>query len=116
MRVRTWWSSGAARSTRSFGRRTYGNYNDISDEERQAAVRIAERELATHLQLPEERLKICVDNVIRTLWRYRVKGTICSPGAQGWLSVDNSPVFSLILNADGGLPGDYEVSGLSINR
>ena len=91
-------------------------YNDISYEEREAAIRIAERELAAHLGVQEENLKVCVDNVIRTLWRYKVKGTICSPGEKGWLSVDNSPIFSVVLNADGGLPGDYEVAALSINR
>lgn len=92
------------------------NYNDISADERDAAIRIAERELAAHLALPEEDLKVSVDNVIRTLWRYKVKGTICSPGANGWLSVDNSPIFCVIFNADSGLPGDYEVTSLSINR
>lgn len=92
------------------------SYSDISDEERAAAIRIVERELAVHLQIPEEQLKVVVDNVIRTLWRYKVKGTICSPGEKGWLSPDNSPIFSVILSADAGLPGDYELASLSINR
>lgn len=91
-------------------------YNDISREEREAAIRIAGRELAAHLGISEEKMKISVDSVIRTLWRYKIKGTVCSPGEKGWLSADNSPIFSVVLNADDGLPGDYQVTALSINR
>lgn len=83
-------------------------YNDISDEEQKAAERIATRELAAHLKIPEEKLKVSFDPVIRTLWRYRIKGTIFFPNA--------SPFFSIVLNADNGLPGDYQLVSLGINR
>lgn len=84
------------------------SYNDISDEEREAAEQIAARELAAHLKVPAEKLKLSFNPVIRTLWRYRIKGTIHYP--------DSSPFFSVVLNADNGLPGDYELASLSINR